>query len=63
MLITVVFHAAEGSIRLDHLGITGEHLSSQTATYAVVWAIVAAVLVLVDRNAWRSRAITATRQR
>ena len=60
VLITLVFHAAEGSIRLDQLGITGEHISSQTAMYAVVWAIVATVLVLVDRNAWRSPSPSAT---
>ena len=60
VLLTLVFHSAEGCIQVSQLGLTGEFLSRQAAMYAVCWLVVALLLILVDRKAWRSASPAAT---
>ena len=60
VLLTLVFHSAEGCIEESQLGLTGEFLTRQAAVYAVCWLVVALLLVLVDQKAWRSASPAAT---
>ena len=60
VLLTLVFHSAEGCIEESQLGLTGEHLSEQAAMYAVCWLVVALLLILFDKKAWRSASRAAT---
>jgi len=60
VLLALVFHSAEGCVQVAQLGLTGEALSRQTAMYAVCWSVMALLLILVDRKAWRSASPAAT---
>ena len=60
VLLTLIFHNAEGCVQVSQLGLTGEFLSRQAALYALCWLVVALLLVLVDRKAWRSASPAAT---
>ena len=60
VLLTLAFHATEGCVRLGQLGLSDQFLSRQAALYAVCWLVVAVLLILVDRKAWRSASLAAT---
>ena len=41
VLLTLVFHATEGAIRTDQLGLTEDNLTRQSSLYALCWCVVA----------------------
>jgi membrane protease YdiL (CAAX protease family) len=60
VLLTLVFHATEGAIRTDQLGLTEDNLTRQSSLYALCWCVVAVAVILLDRKAWRVAAPSAT---
>ena len=56
MLITIVSHAAQGTITVGGLWSAGADLARATLLYAVVASAVAIGLVVFDRKAWRGPA-------
>ena len=55
-LLTLVFHATEGSVRLSQLGFTEADFGRQAVVYGILWFLVAAALIALDRPAWRQAA-------
>lgn len=53
VLLTLLFHAMEGSISFSDLGFTGVDLTRMEYLYTVVLCVAAACVVLLDRRAWR----------
>jgi uncharacterized protein len=56
VLMTIVLHAAEGTIQPNELWSVGAAGTQAQAIYPVVWFAVAIGLVVFDRKAWRSPA-------
>jgi len=54
VLITVVAHAAEGTVRLGAFGFAGSDASRLSWLYSGGWCVVAVALVVFDRAAWRA---------
>jgi membrane protease YdiL (CAAX protease family) len=54
VLLTLLFHNAQGFIRIGDLGYTGADLNRQEWLEFVAWSLVALALVVFDRAAWRS---------
>jgi membrane protease YdiL (CAAX protease family) len=61
VFITLVAHAAEGTITGELVGddgFSGTHETRFAVLYATGWCLVAMALLLLDRQAWRSRQST-----
>jgi membrane protease YdiL (CAAX protease family) len=54
-LLTLIAHGAEGAVLVTTLWPAGPDLERQNWTYAIVWCLVALVLLVVDRRFWVSR--------
>ncbi|TDC53236.1 CPBP family intramembrane metalloprotease [Jiangella ureilytica] len=52
VLLTLVFHAMEGSISYGDLGFSGADAERMNWIYGVCWWIVALALIVFDRSAW-----------
>ncbi len=53
-LLTLIAHGAEGAVLITALWPAGPDLERQSWTYAIVWCLVALVLLVVDRRFWVS---------
>ena len=53
VLLTMVFHVAQGTVSLAALGFTGADAARMDWLTGALWCLIAAVLVVADRNAWR----------
>ena len=54
VLLTLLFHAAQGTPTMADLGLVGAHLDRQEFIECVVWSIVAAGVLVLNRSAWRA---------
>lgn len=54
VLLTMVFHVAQGAISSTALGFTGEDASRMDWITGTLWCLIAAGLLLADHKAWRS---------
>jgi uncharacterized protein len=59
VLLTLLFHNAQGFITMGDLGYRGAALARQEWLEFVAWSLVALVLVVADRHAWRVAPIAA----
>lgn len=59
-LITLIFHATEGSITYGDLGFTGADADRMNWIYGLGWTVVALAVLAFDRRAWRSAPESAT---
>ena len=53
-LLTLIAHGAEGGVRITGFWVVGPDLERQNWTYAIVWCLVALVLLVADRRYWVS---------
>jgi uncharacterized protein len=53
VLLTLIFHAPQGSIALGELGLRGADLTRQEWLECVLWFAVAIGVIALDRKAWR----------
>jgi len=53
VLLTLLFHAAQGAPTMADLGLVGPHLDRQEFIECVAWSLVAAGVLVVNRSAWR----------
>jgi len=53
VLLTMVFHVAQGTVSLAALGFAGADAARMDWLTGSLWCLIAAVLVVADRNAWR----------
>lgn len=53
VLMTLLFHAMEGSISFGDLGFTGADLTRMEYLYTATLVLAAVAVVVLDRNAWR----------
>jgi len=53
VLLTLVAHATEGSIKTNALWPAGANADRQRWTYMIAWVTVVVVLLVADRRAWR----------
>jgi len=53
VLLTMVFHVAQGTVSLAALGFAGADAARMDWLTGALWCLVAAILVVADRNAWR----------
>jgi membrane protease YdiL (CAAX protease family) len=54
VLMTMVFHIAQGTVSYAALGFTGADAARMDWLTGALWCALAAALVLVDRRAWRA---------
>jgi uncharacterized protein len=54
VLLVLLFHNAQGFVTMPDLGYTGDGLARQEMLEFVAWCIVAIVLIVADRAAWRT---------
>ena len=54
VLLTLLFHNAQGFITMGDLGYRGADLSRQEWLEFVAWSLIALVLIVFDRSAWRT---------
>jgi membrane protease YdiL (CAAX protease family) len=54
VLLTLIFHAMEGSILFEEMGFVGSDSSRMEILYSVVVCFAAVILVVFDRPAWRT---------
>jgi uncharacterized protein len=55
VLLVLLFHSAQGFITMRDLGYTGDALVRQQWVELAAWTVVAALLIGLDRAAWRTR--------
>jgi hypothetical protein len=60
LLLTILFHVAQGSILFKDLGFTGADLSRMDGLNAVVYLLIAAGVLILDRSAWSAAPPSAT---
>ena len=53
VLLTMVFHVSQGTVSLAALGFAGVDAVRMDWLTGSLWCLIAAILVLADRNAWR----------
>jgi membrane protease YdiL (CAAX protease family) len=53
LLMALLFHVSQGSITFSDLGFAGADLSRMDALSAMVWAVIAIGVLVLDRRAWR----------
>jgi membrane protease YdiL (CAAX protease family) len=61
VLLTLIFHAVEGSITFGNLGFTGADATRMELLYSAVLCLTAVALVVLDRRAWTTSAASVTR--
>jgi membrane protease YdiL (CAAX protease family) len=54
VLLTLLFHAAQGAPTMADLGLVGAHLDRQEFIECVAWSLVAAGVLVLNRSAWRA---------
>jgi membrane protease YdiL (CAAX protease family) len=54
VLLVLLFHNAQGFVTMPDLGYTGDALARQQLLEFIGWTVVALVLVIADRAAWRT---------
>jgi len=54
VLLTLLFHSAQGAVRIGDLGFTGADLTRQEWMECVAWSAVAVGVIALDRSAWRA---------
>jgi uncharacterized protein len=54
VLLTLLFHSAQGAVRIGDLGFTGADLARQEWMECVAWSAVAIGVIALDRSAWRA---------
>jgi membrane protease YdiL (CAAX protease family) len=54
VLLTLIFHAVEGSITFENFGFTGADSTRMEVWYTVVLCFAALCLLVLDRRAWRT---------
>jgi membrane protease YdiL (CAAX protease family) len=54
VLLVLLFHNAQGFVTMPDLGYAGDGLARQEMLEFVAWCIVAIVLIVADRAAWRT---------
>lgn len=59
VLLTLIFHAAQGSIQIEDLGWSGAALTRMDVLTCVAWTLVAVIVILVDRRRWLAPPLTA----
>jgi membrane protease YdiL (CAAX protease family) len=62
VFMTMLAHAAEGTIRIGALGLVGAASTRMTVLYTVAWCLLALALVLLDRKVWAAGPATAAAQ-
>lgn len=60
LLLTILFHVAQGSILFKDLGFTGADLSRMDGLNAMVYLLIAAGVLILDRSAWSAAPPSAT---
>jgi membrane protease YdiL (CAAX protease family) len=60
VLLTLLFHAAQGAPKMADLGLVGVHLDRQEFIECVAWSIVAAGVLVLNRSAWRASSASPT---
>jgi membrane protease YdiL (CAAX protease family) len=63
VLLTLLFHGAQGALTTADLGMTGAVLERQEFVECVTWSLVAAGVLVLDRAAWRRRGAPVARPR
>jgi membrane protease YdiL (CAAX protease family) len=53
VLMTLVFHVAQGTVTYAALGFTGAHAARMDWITGSLWCVIAAGVVVLDRKAWR----------
>jgi uncharacterized protein len=61
VLLTLLFHSVQGAITMSDLGLAGDHLARQEFIECVVWSVVAAGVLVLNRSAWRRHVRAASR--
>jgi uncharacterized protein len=56
VLLVLLFHNAQGFVTMPDLGYAGDALARQQMLECAGWAVVALVLIVADRGAWRTAA-------
>jgi membrane protease YdiL (CAAX protease family) len=56
VLLVLLFHNAQGFVTMPDLGYAGDALARQQVLECVGWTVVALVLIVADRGAWRTAA-------
>jgi uncharacterized protein len=54
VLLTLIAHSTQGAITMSDLGFVGTDLARQEWLECLVWTIVAVVVIILDRGAWRT---------
>ena len=54
VLLVLLFHNAQGFITMPDLGYAGDALARQEMLEFVAWTVIALVLIVADRGAWRT---------
>jgi membrane protease YdiL (CAAX protease family) len=62
VLLVLLFHNAQGFVTMPDLGYSGDALARQELLEFIGWTVVALVLVVADRAAWRTAPETAVYQ-
>ena len=60
LLMTLLFHVLQGTVQLGMLGITGADAARTGFIAGMLWIVLAIVLVVVDRDAWRAAPASAS---
>ena len=63
VLMTMLFHIAQGTVTYAALGFTGADAARMDWITGVLWCALAVVLVVVDRKAWRTAPASAIADR
>jgi hypothetical protein len=61
VLLTLLFHSVQGAVTMSDLGLAGEHLARQEFIECIVWSVVAAGVLVLNRSAWRREMPAAAR--
>jgi membrane protease YdiL (CAAX protease family) len=54
LLMTLLFHILQGTVKIGMLGFAGADAVRMDVLTGVLWIVLAIVLVVIDRNAWRA---------
>jgi membrane protease YdiL (CAAX protease family) len=56
VLLVLLFHNAQGFATMPDLGYTGDAVTRQQMLEFAAWTVIALVLIVADRGAWRTAA-------
>jgi membrane protease YdiL (CAAX protease family) len=54
VLLVLLFHNAQGFVTMPDLGYAGDALARQEMLEFVAWTVIALILIVADRGAWRT---------